>query len=343
MCLHQANAESGPIHINTNDTVAGYSTSFKTSKINPEREIIFRVKKPDNSIVEIPATTDELGYADANFLGFHTKKAGIYQVLAFYKDENFENAPKTAFSVYAGEVSEVSSKITSEPPSLEANNKDTSLLKISLKDTYSNPVSNHNVLVISSRPDDIIQNVSESSGTDEKGVSYFHLSSKKAGISYITVIDQTTNKVLEDREKIIFFEPEIEKPMGGNLYQANMFATSSSSDDSNSQPTNFSADEELFGPIDHFDIDFPNKVKVGSDQNNLKITAKDKQGRIVKSYTGTIIISTPDDENATLPGDGKYTFQPRDQGERTFDLALIFAKSGRQAIEVYDFDADEGV
>jgi hypothetical protein len=59
---------------------------------------------------------------------------------------------------------------------------------------------------------------------------------------------------------------------------------------------------------------------------------------VAKNYTGTILISTPDDENAVLPNNGEYTFKEADQGQFTFNLALRFSQVGNQFIQILDKD-----
>lgn len=343
--LPQTRAEN-TIKVVANDTVAGYSTSFKTSYTNANKSITFRVKKPDGAVVEISATTNEIGIAQTDFVSFHTKKAGKYEVSAAATGQNQDNALTTTFTVYPDELSETTSSVYIDPPSLAADGIEQALVKVSLRDKYNNPVSKQSLLIVSSRPADEITTVNNTK-IDENGNVFYQISSNEAGISYLTVLDQVSGKVLESRPKVVFYEPDLNNPQGGNWFQANIFGDSSSS--TNTGSTNTSADitdsgtdNDIFGPIDYFEIDFPSQVTVGSDQNFLTIVAKDSEGRTVKSYTGTIIISTPNDENAILPGDGQYTFQARDQGERTFDLALIFSKTGRQSIQVYDFDQDTG-
>ncbi len=329
------------INVKVNDTIAGYATVLKTSYTEPDKEVIFRITKPDNSVVEIQAMTNEIGVAEVDFTSFHTRKSGQYEVVAFLANESDYNAPVSTFEVFSGDLSHTTSSVYVDPPSISADGVEKALIKVSLRDKYNNPVEKHNLMLVSSRPGDEIIEV-DNKKADKNGNVYFQISSKEAGISYITVLDQITGQVLEDREKIVFYEPDNNYGQGGNWFEANIFGGIDSDEGNGDISANITDSDELFGPIDHFEIDFPNKVEVGSDQNFLTIIAKDSDGNVVKSYTGTIIISTPNDENAILPGDGRYTYQARDQGERTFDLALIFSKSGRQMIEVYDFDPDTG-
>ena len=36
------------------DTVAGYASLLKSSMLNPEKDIVFVVEKPDSSVVKVP-------------------------------------------------------------------------------------------------------------------------------------------------------------------------------------------------------------------------------------------------------------------------------------------------
>ncbi|QQR84099.1 fibronectin type III domain-containing protein [Candidatus Peregrinibacteria bacterium] len=94
--------------------------------------------------------------------------------------------------------------------------------------------------------------------------------------------------------------------------------------------------EPAAGPVDHFAITkVPNRARVG-ELLSITVTAQDSSNNVVKNYTGTILFSVPDDENAVLPNHGEYTFKDSDLGTFTFDLSLQFSKLGFQAIQVFD-------
>ena len=337
----QVQAKDLALSVKANDTIAGYATVFQTSITDPNIEVVFKVKKPNGSIIELPSKTNEMGIAKAEFSGFHTKTAGKFEVSVNASDESHDRALKTDFFVFPGNISIQNSTFSADPGDLPAKESEKSLLKVTLKDEYQNPIENKSVLIVSSRNEDIIEKLAGKEKSDQNGNLFFHLSSKNPGISYLSAIDKSSGKAIRERVKVVFFasDDELLDSGGSNVYAANIL----NFDKSDLKADIFQSDlNEQFGPIDHFEIDFPVKVKVGSDQNFLKIIAKDQEGKTVKNYTGVVIISIPDDENAVLPGDGKYTFQDADQGERTFDLALIFSKTGKQTIQVFDFDAENG-
>ncbi|MGA2682091.1 MAG: hypothetical protein ABSF44_09875 [Candidatus Bathyarchaeia archaeon] len=77
--------------------------------------------------------------------------------------------------------------------------------------------------------------------------------------------------------------------------------------------------------------DFPNPVTAGM-AGSVKVTAKDAKGKLVTTYTGTVKITSSDNQ-ATLPKDCR--FQPSDKGVYTFtDVTLN--TTGSQSITATD-------
>lgn len=317
-----------PIHVKISDTISGYSSSIriKTQKENTKIEI--KIIKPDKAEFFINDQTDEFGILKTAILGYHTKKIGKYKVIVSDKNENHVY-PEYDFEVFPDKASEIFSKIIIDDNSVEQGGE--VKLKVRLNDKNENPIKNHFVEIISSRSDDKIE-AAQNGKTNEFGEATFKILSSVDGISYISAIDKNDNIVVKERGKIIFFKSEEKsqkiKSIGGDL-KASFLSEDlyNDTDDGND-----------FGPIDHFEIEFPDKVSVNSESNFLTIKAMDKENRVSKNYNGTIIIYTPDDPRAELPVDGTYRFTDRDQGVRKFDLALKFSKTGKQKIFVSDFE-----
>ena len=309
------------------DTVAGYASMLKSSLLSPEKEIVFVVEKPDYSVVRVPTRADLEGIATADLYGHQTKVAGVYKVALYYPGTN-EASPQNTFMVYPDQVSRTQSAVSSTLQMLEADGETKSYVTVTLYDAYRNPIKDHQVRLISSRPEDSISAINTGI-TDEDGRASFKITSKNPGISVLTAMDASANTVLDDREEIVFHAPA-PKAVGGNFFstsalQADIIETAN-------------AQEVLPGPIDHFDIeDLPSALKVNTDLT-MTIVARDKDGNVAKNYTGTILISTPDDENAVLPNNGEYTFKEADQGKFTFNLALRFTQVGNQFIQILDKD-----
>lgn len=309
-----------PVQVYAIDTVAGYPSSLRTSLIDPNKDVRFVVEKPDGGVVQLPAQADLEGVAKTDFYGHQTKIAGTYKVAMVFPGSD-TSSPQALFTVYPDAVSPTQSSLRSTLQMVDAGT-DVTFLVASLYDQYRNPIANHHINLISSRSEDRIE-VLQSGVTDNNGRANFKVYSKYPGISVFTAIDTTANLIMEDREEVVFVAPAAPTPTH-NPFTANLFAA------------DIGGDDALPGPIDYFDIEgLPSTVKVG-DELSMTVVARDKNANVAKNYTGTILISTPDDENAVLPNSGEYTFKASDQGQFTFDLSLSFSKIGQQAVQVLD-------
>lgn len=321
------------------ETVAGYATILESSRGTPNTEVIFRVEQPENGgVVEIPQKTNAVGVATADFLGFHTRRAGIYRASVYYRSYSEEKPQITAFKVYPDSVSATRSSIGLQKSSLPADNEETSLLTVRIADQYGNAIPNHRLTLVSSRQTDTILEAMPQATTDQYGQKVFEVSCREAGISYFTALDQQTGIILEDRAKLICFEPEAEVQSSGfgSFLGANIFGNGEST-------TTTTA-----GPVQRFALEFigpnnqPNTAVIGSDQNYFTVTAVDASGNQVKNYNGTILIAVPNDSGALLPSEGQYTFGPKDEGEIQFSLAFQFSQLGSQKIQVVAYDPKTG-
>lgn len=318
-------ASTLPVRVYATDAIAGYSSAFRTSQIHSGDELLFIVEKPDGSVIRIPTKADVASIAQADFFGHHTKQAGLYRVAVAYPNSN-NASPQVTFQVVSDRPSLSQSTLTSSKAMIKADNKDHTFITVTLLDPYRNPVKDHPVQLISSRSDDVIE-VLNPRVTNAEGRVNFRVTSQYPGISVFSALDTTLNQVLSDRHEVVFFAPtERSDAIGGNSFTADLL----SSDASPSSP------EALSGPVDHFDIaDLPSMVKVGEDKY-FTVIARDKNNNVARNYTGTILISVPEDENAALPNNGEYTFKASDQGKFTFNLALRLSKLGKQVVQVFD-------
>ncbi|MDH5597131.1 MAG: Ig-like domain-containing protein, partial [Candidatus Peregrinibacteria bacterium] len=308
-----------------NDTVAGYASLLRSSVLTPGKDIVFVVEKPDTSVVRVDAEADLEGIARADLYGHQTKVAGTYKVALYYPGTG-DASPQSTFMVYPDRVSQTQSFVNSTVQMVEADGVSRSFVTVTLYDAYRNPIKDHQVRMISSRTEDEVTAVN-GGVTDEKGQANFKVTSGYPGVSVLTAMDASANVVLEDREEIVFYAPS-SSGIGGNYYSTDMLQASIIQD--------AQAQEVLPGPVDHFEIEgLPAQIKVNTDQT-MTIVAKDKDNNVAKNYTGAVLISTPDDENAILPNNGEYTFKEADQGSFTFNLALRFTTVGKQFIQVLD-------
>ncbi len=322
-----------PVNVTGVDTIAGYSTSLTTSRGADNEDIVFRIESPSGTILELESTTNEIGVSSVDVYGFHTQTAGEYSVSAYYRDYASERPPINFFEVFPDTVSATHSSLKTNMSSLPAGEGENVLLTVRLKDKYGNPISNHQLTVISSRSDDLIFEVAPNTPTDERGEKIFRVSSSAPGVSYLSVLDRATGTTLEERAKLVFFEPDA-SPTGGSLLQANIFENTDTT--------------SLSGPIARFKLEFTDGndnadvAVVGSDQNYFRITAVDTDDNTVRDYTGSILISAPDDPKALLPNNGQYTFRGADAGSFEFSLAFQFSEIGTQMIEVFEYNPETG-
>lgn len=310
------------------DTVAGYASLLKSSALAPGKEVVFVVEKPDTAVVRVQAQADLDGIARADLYGHQTKTAGTYKVALYYTGTT-DYSPQSTFKVYPDQVSRTQSSISVTDPMVEADGVTQTYVTVTLYDAYRNPIKDHQVELLSSRQHDKITPISYGV-TDKDGRTSFKVTSKYDGVSVFTAMDVSANTVLEDREEVVFYAPSKSDGIGGNFLSTNALQANIIQD--------AQAQEVLPGPVDHFEIqDVPSEAKVNTDLN-LTIVARDSNDNVAKNYTGTILISTPDDENAVLPSNGEYTFKEADQGSFTFNLALRFSTVGSQFIQVLDKD-----
>jgi Fibronectin type III domain/Bacterial Ig-like domain (group 1) len=316
----QADDNTLAVQAYATDTVAGYPSALRTSLIDPNQDVRFVVEKPDGSVAQIPAQADLDGIAKTDFYGSQTKQAGKYKVAVVYPGSS-ASSPQATFTVFPDQVSTTQSTLKSTQAMVSAGTEATYLV-VTLYDQYRNPIPNHTVKLISSRSEDRIL-VLQDGNTDQNGRANFKITSPDPGVSVFTAFDTTVNQILDSREQVVFFQPAPVAASSslGNLLQADIGEGST---------------EPLPGPVDHFEItDLPAQAKAGQ-QLSLTVTAKDQNGNDAKGYTGTIVFSTPDDENAQLPNGGEYTFKDTDQGKFTFNLALAFTQLGKQTVQVLD-------
>ncbi len=309
-----------PVQVYATDTVAGYPSALRTSLVDPYQDVRFVVEKPDGAVIQIPAQADMDGVAKTDFFGHQTKIAGSYRSAVVYPGSD-NSSPQSIFTVYPDSVSASQSSLRSTVQMVEAGS-DVTFLVVTLYDQYRNPIKDHLVKLISSRPEDSIE-VLQEGVTDQNGRTNFKVTSNFPGVSVFTAMDVTMNQVLSDREEVVFFTPVAPKVSNNSFIDL--------------LKADIGGDGDVLpGPVDHFSIQgLPSTVKVG-EQLSMTVVAQDNDNNTAKNYTGTILISVPEDDNAILPSNGEYTFKASDQGKFTFDLSLEFTKLGNQVVQIFD-------
>lgn len=301
------------------DTIAGYSALVTTNAISAGTDVEFKIVKPDNTELVISEPTDEDGVARLDLYGYHTQKAGEYQVAARTSGtDNFSSYH--AFEVFPDDLSDVYSTVEASDTAVDADGRSEVLINVELQDQYKNPLQNQIVTLISSRAEDKIRSLA--TGTDQNGLIQFAVSSAEKGVSTFSAMDPTSGVILNERPKVIFAEPL--DAIGGTLNQnlsASFLGTASA--------------EDLYGAVSRIEVtELPAKAYT-NETVSFVITAVDVDGNTVSNYTGTVYFSTTDSE-ATIPQ--KYTFTPEDLGSHEFELAVRFQTKGTQTLSATDMD-----
>lgn len=298
------------------DTVAGSPTILTSSQTYANTQVIFEVAKPDGSSISIPAQTDASGVARAMFAGDNTKEAGIYGITAKFAN-NVSGGQLGSFVVLAGPVSTVNSKV-SPADQVIGSVSDRAFVTVTLLDDYENPISGHDVRLISSSTGDLIENTS-TNVTDVNGQITFSISSKQSGAVVYTAYDVTADVVLNGKAKVAYFDDNAQIL-------------------SNNIPSNYSyaAFGNASGNVDHLSFENVPMIINPGENISFKVTAYDNSDQVVMNYGGTVHFSVEigDVNYVAMPSD--YTFTPQDLGSHTFSVALGFQRAGSYQLRVQD-------
>jgi len=296
------------------DSIAGYPAHIYSSRTLADKNVIFNVTKPDGTILSIPVLSDKTGVAEFDLYDFHTQKAGEYKVSA--KLEESAASELNIFRIYADEVSDFGSKVDASKLVANSDGIDKIYLTVTLADKYNNPIKDHSIEVISSRPEDKIQKISSKSFTDENGKIMFAVSSAKKGVSVYSFMDSTTNQVLKTRLEIAYTSL---KDAGGFIEDAY-------------------AETGVIAKLSFSDL--PLSISPNSDVS-FTLSALDSEDAVVPNYSGSVHFSAEGSNSvyAKLPND--YTFDvDMDTGIKQFSgpNSLNFSQPGTYIVVATDLN-----
>ncbi len=203
---------------------------------------------------------------------------------------------------------------------------ETANLVVRLTDSSGNPVSGHNLTLISSTRDEMIETNPKSGLTDQAGQLVFQIRSTNPGLTTYSFYDVNDNFLLTEKAKVVYFA-DSNNVLG--------YASTITPNFAGALPDN-KAWGSASGPIDHFKFEeVPTKVAVG-ENITLKLTAFDSKEQVVSGYLGKIRFFIDGDNagSADLPDD--YTFVLQDQGNHAFSLAFSFKQPGSYKLKVAD-------
>ncbi len=313
--IAQSLSNAGSFQVYALDTIAGSSTSLKTSQLADSTNVIFEVQKPNGEEVQFSAIPNLSGVARIDFSDYYTRMSGDYTVSAYLQDMTMVAKPST-FKVYPGSVSYSNSSVTPENQVVHTLN-DSASITVQLLDDYGNPVEGHLLKLLSSSDSASVNSSYPTSITDEYGEVSFDVSSDDAGTVVYTAYDVGSDLIISSRAKVAYFNSD-SSILDGSIQYA---AVGNGS-----------------GPFAGFEFDdLADSISPG-DTVTFTVTAVDGASQHVLDYLGTVRLSAVG-ENApyvNLPGD--YTFTAQDLGSHTFSLSLGFQQAGTYEIEARDLD-----
>ncbi|MFA6520760.1 MAG: Ig-like domain-containing protein, partial [Candidatus Gracilibacteria bacterium] len=290
------------------DTVANFETVIKANSVPAGTKVIFNVTKPDLKMASVSTFADSSGNASAVFPDTETKLAGTYNVRTNL------NLGETSFQVFPGDLSKSRSLLSVSKDFAAADTVDFSKVEVHIADEFGNPLSSHEIKLVSNRSEDKITAIAPY--TDDKGNATFYVSSSAAGVSILIATDESEDVTFDSRAKVVFFRSSksVYKAIGGDPDLVLLAAVT---------------------PVARFEIE--NMPATANVNGTISFTVKavDASGVLVNSYTGQIVF-IPTDAAAQFPS--PYTFQASDQGRKTFDLGLTFKTAGTQKLLVHEKD-----
>lgn len=190
-------------------------------------------------------------------------------------------------------------------------NKETAKVTVFIVDENGNPVSGHDVRLISSSSDDLVVPFFGTSISGKNGEVVFEATSSANGLVTYIAYDLTSNTAIDAKSKVVYFDN------GNYLFGSNDVGNSS-------------------GPVAKLKFDNVAATVYAGDSTTFNLTAVDSQDQTVTSYTGTVKFSINGTNAfyASLPND--YTFTLNDVGAHAFSLASAFKQAGTYNVEARD-------
>ena len=373
---HATSAQNAKPRIHAPDIVVGESNLIRVYNLWKNEEVKLYFVMADGSDLLLEAQSDEEGYFDLELYAYHTQVSGIYQV----ELKNFHGLKlaETSFKAIPKEIDVSKSSISAKSRSIKADGQTATEVSIYIADLFGNPIPSNPVKLISSRPMDLISNEGKDF-TNSKGIATFKIRSGVAGISTLTVIDEVTNEILDDRLEIIFFSYRREE------------AVSSSEDfleiASDTQKKDAISTFQTVGNSQTTSVDSLSETKslrsydsvTQSQERNLRLALEDVGGDTVVEPQSTkpvqsfeilgldsdlttgeaydFIVKAADEDGGRVTnyvgtiemsvtdpqGEilDEYEFLPQELGQHKFALGVKFLTTGEQKLTVNDLENPE--
>ncbi len=293
------------------DSVAGLSLGIDLYGLSPSSAYTIEVAGPTGTRT-IAAATNAQGSAEAVMRGEDLTRAGRYTATLVQGGQ--PTGTQSAFTVYPDQPSMSVSQLAGDRTSLQADGQDSLAVAVHLTDRYGNGVPDRPLALVPSRTSDVVTKID--AHTDAEGWQRFYVTAVQAGQMTLRATDLVSGQTLDDVLTV-----SVGGGMGGD-------------DD----PPVFTA--QLTPPVptvvDRFEVLLPSTLAAGIEAQTFTVRAVDKNGAVVPSYVSKVRFRSSD-PLAELPGlDDTYQFVAKDQGVKTFALALKLSTPGTQTVTVED-------
>ena len=291
-----------------NDSFAGLPLTVSISDISQFSDYFLVLETPNSELSTFSFQANSTNY-DFILEKDYFNKSGNYKFLL--KDSSYNLITTKDFFVYPNKVSNENSFLS--PENYVADLKFTTV-EVFLRDNFDNPIKGHNVKLIPSVSDILVN--SDSLFTDENGRVSFDIDLLDNDVVAFTAYDLTDDLLLDSRSNIVQIAS-----VSDNFASKSLFASSVGNSS---------------GPVSALEFtEIPEQIYV-NESATMAVKAVDSTDSTVNSYTGTVRFSVLSDnfDKVTIPSD--YTFLATDQGEHIFSLVFFFQEEGEYEIEVRD-------
>lgn len=294
------------------DSVAGLSLGIDLYGLSPNSAYTVEVAGPAGTRT-VAAATNTQGSAEAVVRGEDLVRAGVYTATLLQSGQ--PTGAQSAFTVYPDEPSMSISQLAGDRTAIDADGSDSLAVAARLTDRYGNGVPDRPLALVPSRSSDVVTKIDAQ--TDAEGWQRFYVTATQAGQMTLRATDLVSGLTLDDVLTV---------SVGGG-------AVGGDDDD----PV-FLA--QLTPPVpsvvDGFEVLLPSTLAAGIEAQTFTVRAVDRNGSVVPSYVSKIRFRSSD-PIAELPGlDDTYQFVAKDQGVKTFALALKLSTPGTQTVTVED-------
>jgi len=299
------------LSVTAEDTMAGMSTTIKTTPTIPGSQVYMEVSKADGGSFEVTETAGHDGRAVYELPGFHTRVAGTYEVCVGISDA-YAYRTCANFEVLAGGISSEASRIGPSEQTVRIG-EGFGEVDAYLFDMYGNPISSHMVELISSRSGDEVY--ADSKLTDADGHVSFRVISAESGVSTYSLYDLTSGKTLDARAKVVYFE-------SANYVLGHAVGASS-------------------GPVAYLGFEDLDENLQSGQSLTFTLEAYDETGQVVTNYDGVVGFSIVEGSEAAVSLPTDYTYVTEDLGVHTFSLGLLFNSAGSYTLKAEDLSKPE--